>query len=161
MADPSRRLFLTTAAAVIIASPAAAVPASDDRDLLNLCADVIRLRNEADLIEVTRVWPHDDEVERILCGDETRRERIDAAESYSIRSGHRAAGNEVSALLARADVLLEQMLAIPAITPAGRAAKVEALLAHLDEPEWRQADDEAPWEFRALRSLLHELAVPI
>ena len=54
--------------------------------------------------------------------------------------------------------MLEQMLAMPATSPAGRAAKVETLLAHLDEPGWRESDDVAGWDVRAVRSLLRELA---
>jgi hypothetical protein len=156
--EPSRRLFLSTAAAVM-ASPTVAIASSDDRDLFGLCAEIIRLRGEADVIEAKRVWPHDDEVELILSsGDGTRRERIDAAEAFSIRSGHREAGNEVSRLLARADVLMERVLAMPATTAAARRAKVETLLAHLDDEGWRQSDDDAGWEFRAVRSLLREMA---
>jgi hypothetical protein len=155
---PSRRSFFATAAAVI-AGPSAAIALSADRDLHDLCAEIIRLRGEADVIEAQRVWPHDDEVERILSsGDGTRRERIDAAESFSIQSGHREAGNEVSRLLARADILMERVLAMPATTAAARRAKVETLLTHLDDPGWRESDDDAGWEFRAVRSLLRELA---
>jgi hypothetical protein len=142
---------------VVIASPAAAIPGSDDRGLLDLCGEVTRLRHEADLIEVQRVWPHDDEIERILCGTGPRKERIEAAELYAVESGHREASNDVSRLLARADGLMEQMLAMPANTVVGRRAKVEVLLAHLDEPNWRASDEEAGWEFRAVRTLLREL----
>jgi hypothetical protein len=182
--EPSRRSFLTAAAAVM-ASPTAAIALSDDRDLFDLCREIIRLRGQADEIEIQRVWPCDDEVERILsCGEGTRRERMDRAEVYSIRSGHREAGNEISRLLARADILMERVLAMPANTAAARRAKVEAatsrqppaisrssertarnshpasrfeissamsssstlgiaLLAHLDDPGWRQPDDDA------------------
>jgi hypothetical protein len=57
--------------------PAIAIPTDADRDVLDLSARIVSLRTEADRIEVTRAWPHDDEIERILCSEGTRRRVVD------------------------------------------------------------------------------------
>lgn len=92
------------------AIPAAAAPDTDGRDLLDLCAEISRLRGEADVIEAEGVWPLEQEVERILCGAGTRRERMDAADACAVQSGLRQAGSEVSRLVAQAEALTERVL---------------------------------------------------
>ena len=149
---PSRRSFLLATAAVA-ASPAAAVPAADDRDLLDLCAEISRLRGEADVIDAERVWPLEQEIQRILCGAGTRRERMDAADAYAVRSGLREVRNEVGRMMAQAGALTERVLELPARTPAARWAKADAILGHLAAHGWEAED---PFGFRALRAALLE-----
>jgi hypothetical protein len=138
-------------------APPVRMPSSDERELLNLCAEISRLRIEADRIEVQRVWPHEQQIKRVLCGEGTRRERMDAAEAYALQSGLRQASDDVSQLVAHASALVERALDIPARNPPARRAKAETLIAHLAGRGWESEDEIG---FQALRSMLRELAAP-
>ena len=50
------------------------------------------------------------------------------------------------------------MTTIPAATPAGKAAKVRALLAHVCHSEWRGPKDDLDWAIGQTRALLGEFA---
>ena len=58
----------------------------------------------------------------------------------------------------RPDALFARLLAIPATTQIGRAAKVRALLVHVMRDEWRGPADEMEWEKEQARALLGEFA---
>jgi hypothetical protein len=78
--------------------------------------------------------------------------------SFSRESGRDAGIKERNEIDSQADRLWARMMAIPAATPAGRSAKVRALLAHVC-PEWRgPADDLDDWQKEQMRALLGELA---
>jgi hypothetical protein len=50
------------------------------------------------------------------------------------------------------------MTTIAAATPAGRAAKVRALLAHVCPDTWRGPSSDLDWEIQQARALLGEFA---
>jgi hypothetical protein len=69
-----------------------------------------------------------------------------------------AAAEDKEDVFAVADRLFEQMLAIPATTQPGRAAKVRALFMLLMPDEWRGGAEELDWPYRQARALLGEFA---
>ena len=85
------------------------------------------------------------------------KERMAVAFAYSDEIGREAAIEERNELDVEIDRLWERMTTIPAATPAGRAAKVRALLAHV-QPEWRGPKDDLDWAIGQTRALLGEFA---
>jgi hypothetical protein len=59
---------------------------------------------------------------------------------------------------ARTDRLFARMMAIPATTQAGRAAKVRALLVHVMGKDWRGPGEPLDWPCEQARALLGEFA---
>jgi hypothetical protein len=86
------------------------------------------------------------------------KERAALAFAYSDESGREAAIEERNELDVEIDRLWERMRTIPAATPAGRAAKVRALLAHVCPSKWRGPSNDLDWEIQQARALLGEFA---
>jgi len=70
-----------------------------------------------------------------------RRSARVAAFGFSRECGREAAIEEQAEVDARADRLFARMMANPATTQAGRAAKVRALLVHVMGEDWRGPGD--------------------
>jgi hypothetical protein len=162
-APTSRRRFL----GALAAAPALAVPAiagaaqGDDAELLALEAEINRIRAISDSINETRVLPFDEGWDRAYSEGKGRigfDERFARARAYSHSTGREAAISEQTQVLELADRLFTRMLAIPATTQAGRAAKVRTLLLHVAE-SWRGTKDEIDdYPIECARSLLGEWA---
>jgi hypothetical protein len=145
-----------TLASRLSASAAIAVSAGDDSELLRLLAAIAALRDQSDEIERTRVLPNDEEWYEIM-----HRDGWEAACKFGIKSGRDGGIKESNDLLEKADRLFERMLALPAQTQGGRAAKVKALLIHAvsnNEPTWRGPSDNLDFDIAATRSLLAQFA---
>jgi hypothetical protein len=162
----TRRAILSSiasAGALVAASGAAvmaAPAASTDAELLALEAEIRRLNEAADYIGETCVKPFEDEFWRIV-GDRrraTEKERLDAAAAFVRETGRDAAIDEQCAIEEQADALFARMMAIPAATQTGRAAKVRALLVHVMRSEWRGPATELDWEKEQARALLGQFA---
>jgi len=85
-------------------------------------------------------------------------EHMDKAFAYSREVGRDAAIKERNDLDDEADRLWARMMAIPAATQAGRAAKVRALLMHVCADEWRGPCDDLDWAIQEARALLGQFA---
>jgi hypothetical protein len=173
--NTSRRRFL----AALAATPALAVPAmasaaqGDDAELLALEAEIDRLHDIIAEIEESRVWPYDEEFERIMrrkpatqdevimqklgVFEDVTRETYKAAWAYSDAVGRSAAAGEVHEIYRQVDPLLTRLFDTPARTNAGRAAKVRVLLGHLLD-EWRGPARDLDYPIERSRQLLGELS---
>jgi hypothetical protein len=122
-----------------------------DAELLELDVEIRRLDDVAAQICVERFEPFDDK------WHELAKTSWKKACAYGHSSGREAAIKDMSGLLKQADRLFERMRIIPAMTQAGRAAKVRALLVHVMGKEWRgpEVDD---WAIEQARALLGEFA---
>src|SRR5271170_4291508 len=167
MSSTTRRAALTAlASASALALPAVAIAATAapdaDAELFALAAEIKRLCALGGEIYATRVDPFEEKFNNLLDGAlltvKHDRTKWDEAFAYSRQVGREAAIKEVAVLDGQADRLWARMMAIPAATPAGRAAKVRALLAHVC-PEWRgPADGLDDWQKEQIRALLGQLA---
>jgi hypothetical protein len=159
-ATPSRRRFFSHAVALAAVVPLAgpALASSDDASLLDMLAEIIRLRDEADAIDEARVQPHEGEMIDIM-----HSKGSEAAWAFGRTYGRDEAVEEANGLLQRADNLFEEMLKTPAQTKTGRAAKVKALLYHVmphveGHPNWRGPSADLDYDIEMCRSLLADLA---
>ena len=89
-------------------------------------------------------------------GDQT--EHMDKAFAYSREVGRDAAIKERNDLDDEADRLWARMMAIPAATQAGRAAKVRSLLKHVCANEWQGPCADLDWDKDQARALLGQFA---
>jgi hypothetical protein len=87
-------------------------------------------------------------------------ERFEAGCAFSRKCGREGAIEEASEWRDRADPLFERMQALPALTLAGKAAKVRALLVRVMGVDWRGPVDEMDWGREQARALLGEFAGP-
>jgi hypothetical protein len=119
------RGILAGSVAAATALPATGANAAEgaDSEILALEAEIRRLGDAAEEIYATRVWPFDD-VFFDLAGVD-----LEAAFAFSRDSEREGAIKEGAAIHDRAGKLFDRMLALPAHTQAGRAAKVRTFLA--------------------------------
>jgi hypothetical protein len=152
------RLFArsTAQASAIAALPivaAAASPTGDDAELLAMEAEIMRLRGLAKAICAEKVDPFEDEFIALMKGDGS-----EAAWAFARSYGRDAAIDEAETFHLPADGLCERLMATPALTQAGRAAKVRVLLADILGDEWRGPDSELDWDIAQARTVLGEFA---
>jgi hypothetical protein len=65
---------------------------------------------------------------------------------------------EIEELEVRANRLLERIVALPAQTQTGRAAKVRTLLSFALGPDWRGAEQDLDYDIALARAVLGEFA---
>ena len=116
-------------------------------------AEITRLRGLAKAIYDEKVAPFEDEFDAQM-----RDVGYDAAWAFARSYGRDEAINEAEKFSVPADRLCERMMATPALTQAGRAAKVRVLLADILGDEWRGAADDLDWDIAQARVLLGEFA---
>jgi hypothetical protein len=148
------------AASAVLAVPAAAqADTGDDADLLALSAEILRRCAEAEKFDAEQIEPHEARFEEIL-DDETQpfEVRFAAAWAFSDDVGRTAAIDALGEIEQATDRLFDRMMAIPATTQPGRAAKVRALLVHIMRGEWRGPSGPLDWEKAQARALLGEFA---
>jgi hypothetical protein len=131
----------------------AASPTGDDADLLAMEAEIMRLRGLAKAICAEKVDPFEDEFIALMKGDGS-----EAAWAFARSYGRDAAIDEAETFHLPADGLCERLMATPALTQAGRAAKVRVLLADILGDQWRGAADDLDWDIAQARVLLGEFA---
>jgi hypothetical protein len=170
MTTPSKRAFLRGAAAVaaatIPAGAALALPAvppasgpSGDAELVALAAEIDRLCARGREIYARGFDPFEDTFQGLLRdGPGPFKERAALAFAYSREIGRDAAIEERNELDVEVDRLWARMMTIAAATPAGRAAKVRALLMHVCADGWRGAASDLDWDKEQARALLGEFA---
>ena len=166
-AMPTRRNALAaitrTAAqsAALAALPVAAIAApgsDDDAEIIALSAEIVRLATAADEIRAARVVPFEDRFREILRGEGDPKLALQKAWAYAADTGREAALDQIEEMDACADHAFFRMMANPAKTPAGRAAKVRALLAHVMRDGWRGPANKLDWDKEMARALLAEFA---
>jgi hypothetical protein len=168
MTTPSKRAFLrgAIAAAVIPAGAALALPAvtvaaapESDVELVALAAEIDRLCAVGKESYAKGFDPFEETFQRIVRdGPGPFKERAARAFAYSDEVGRDAAIEEREELDLEIDRLWIRMTTIAAATPAGKAAKVRALLTHVCHDEWRGPSNDLDWEIQQARALLGEFA---
>ena len=161
----SRRaaLALLGAAPALAILPAAALATAPtvagDGEILALSSEVLGRCAAADQFMSKRIWPFDEQFEHLLHDDpRPAEERIAAAFAYSVETGRDAAIGDLADFGEETDRLFDRMMAIPATTQPGRAAKVRALLVHVMRNDWRGPAGPLDWEKEQARALLGEFA---
>ena len=154
---------LAAAAAAMLAAPRvakAAGAAEPDAEVIGLVAEIVRRAAKSERFQKTRIDdPFREEFEKIAhTPGRVTRASLDKAFAYSREIGRDAAIEELHAFDEITDGLFNRLMAIPATTQAGRAAKVRALLVHVMLTEWRGPRDELDWEKEMMRALLGEFA---
>jgi hypothetical protein len=167
MTAPTRRAALgALASASALALPAVAVAAvapPADAELIALAAEIERLCALGEEIYAKRVDPFQETFDSLIGemiaaprGDQAK--HMDKAFAYSREVGRDAAIKERNDLDDESDRLWKQMMAIPAATQAGRAAKVRSLLMHACADEWRGPCADLDWDKDQARALLGQFA---
>ena len=160
--QPSRRAALgflarstarVSALACLPAIAMAASPKGDDSELLAMEVEIMRLRGLAKAICAEKVDPFEDEFIALMKGDGS-----EAACAFARSYGRDDAIDEADAINLPADRLCERLMATPALTQAGRAAKVRVLLFDILGDDWRGPDSELDWHKSMARALLGEFA---
>jgi hypothetical protein len=123
-----------------------------DSELFALEAEIGRLDATAKEIQAKRIEPFDDAWLALVHTDFT------AAGAFGRKSGRESAVEEVEALHCQGGRLFARMIALPAHTQAGRAAKVRTLLSYAAGDDWRGPSADLDWEIEAARQLLGEFA---
>jgi hypothetical protein len=127
--------------------------APSDAHLLAMEAEIMRLRGLAKAIYDEKVEPFEDEFHALMrVGDEA------AAWAFARTCGRDAAITEADPFHLSADRLCERLMAPPALTQAGRAAKVRVLLSDILGDKWRGVADDLDWDIAQARTVLGEFA---
>lgn len=162
---PSRRLFLAagSATAVFLAlrgeGAAMAEHPDADAEILALAAEVLHRYALADALLAARINPFEERFEYLLHdAPGSFKERYQVAFAYSRETGREAAIEELDEFDAQTDDVYCRMMAIPAKTQPGRAAKVRALLVHVMGHSWRGPGEPLDWPKEQARALLGEFA---
>ena len=150
-----------SALACLPAVAMAASPTGDDAEILALSAEVLRRCDAAEAFQALHIDPFNERFENIFRRADSsipEEARMEAAWAYSRETGREGAIERLREFDEETDRVYSQMMAIPATTQPGRAAKVRALLAHVMGGEWRGPACELDWEKDQTRALLGEFA---
>jgi len=140
-------------ALAILPVAALAAPHGEDAELLAMEAEIMRLRGLAKAIDDEKVQPFEAEFIALL------KVNVEAGWAFARSYGRDDAIDEAEEQFAvPADRLCERLMATPARTQAGRAAKVRVLLADILGDEWRGPASELDWHRAQTRTLLGEFA---
>ena len=157
----TRRAALGAVASVsALAVPFALTPSIDpDAELLALSGEVLRMSAMASELDASRIQPFDEKFE-LLIHDRPREWEVRWADAsaWNRKTGRGAAIEELGDLDKEIDQVFRRMMAIPATTQPGRAAKVRVLLVHVMRDEWRGPAGPLDWEKEQARALLGEFA---
>jgi hypothetical protein len=163
--------ILAGGAVAATALPAIVANAAEgaDSEILVLEAKIWRLSDTAEEIKATRVDPFEDAwcglylsdlkaASRLRTGQEREFWQHAPSEMFGRESGREKAVDECEDIHSQAGALLERMLALAALTQAGRAAKVRTLLRYVAGDDWRGPGNDLDWEIGVARKLLGEFA---
>ena len=127
--------------------------------LLALSAEVLRMSAMASELDAARIKPFDEKFELLIHDDPREWEvRWADAAAWNRKTGRGAAIEELADTDKEIDQVFRRMMAIPATTQPGRAAKVRALLVHVMRDDWRGPAGPLDWEKEQARALLGEFA---
>jgi hypothetical protein len=158
----TRRAALTalaSASALAIPAVAFAVQLNADAEIVALSAEIQRIRASGKELDANRIEPFQDTFETLIHDVRVPwEERSAAAFGYRHETGSDVAIEELEKLETHNDRLFNHMMAIPATTPAGRAAKVRALLVHVMRDDWLGPARDLDWPAQQARALLGEFA---
>jgi hypothetical protein len=175
MFPPSRRGFLSlaagasaTAAAVVIATKAVAMP-QDDSALVKLEEQIFEQYEGAcafddEILRLGEIWTAEmDRLYKEALAREvqtgaylTPQERWKLVTDTPARIEHNRLSKLQMPFYERMEALIKQMFAIPAHTAEGRRAKVSVLLGCILDNDWRGRDEETDWPELTARNLLIE-----
>jgi hypothetical protein len=142
----------TVPAAGAMAATIASAADGADSELFALEAAIGRLDATAREIDAKRVQPFEDEWYALVLSD------YPASRAFSAESGREAAVVECERLTSQGASLFARMIALPAQTQAGRAAKVRTFLSFVANDDWRGPSRDLDWEIEGARKLLGEFA---
>jgi hypothetical protein len=149
----ARSTARASAVAMIPVTAALAAPHGEDAELLALEAEIMRLRGLARAIYAEKVDPFEDEFHALMMKDGS-----DAAWAFAGTYGRDDAIDEAEKFHHPANRLCERLMATPALTQAGRAAKVRILLVDIVGDDWRGPSDDLDWDIYLVRTALGEFA---
>ena len=149
----ARSTARVSALACLPAVAMAASPTGDDAELLAMVAEIMRLRGLAKAIYAEKVEPFEDEFNAKMT-----EVGYDAAWAFARSYGRDDAIDEEQKFSVPADGLCERLMATPALTQAGRAAKVRVLLTDILGDQWRGPDRDLDWDISLARTALGEFA---
>jgi hypothetical protein len=156
------RLFgAAPALAILPATALAASPRGSDADgeIRALSSEVLGRCAAADQFMSERIWPFDGQFEHLVHDDpRPAEERIAAAFAFSVETGRDTAIGELADFEEETDRIFRRMMAIPATTQPGRAAKVRALLVHAMLDNWHGPAEQLDGDNEMARALLGEFA---
>jgi hypothetical protein len=149
---------VSTIAVLPAAAMAATAPKGDDAEIIALSAEVLRRCRVANAFNqriepLAGQWRGPGPKENL-----TEDECWARVKAWSEATGRDGAIKRLQNFDEETDRIYHQMMAIPATTQPGRAAKVRALLVHVMGREWRGPDSELEWEVSEARTVLGELA---
>jgi hypothetical protein len=145
----ARSTARVSALACLPAAAMAASPTGDDAELLAMEAEIMRFRGLAKAICAEKVEPFEDEFHTHM-----RVSGYDAAWAFARSYGRDDAIDEAETFHLLVDGLCERLMATPALTQAGRAAKVRVLLADILGDKWRGPDSELDWDIAQARTVM-------
>lgn len=133
--------------------------AAADTEIISLSAEIVRRAAEVKTVQQTEIDPYHDRYLDIICDLSLSAPiRSKKARAYSEETGHALAIEYSTEFDAVTDKLFRRLMAIPARTQAGRAAKVRALLIHVMRDDWRGSAHDLDWDKEKARALLGEFA---
>jgi hypothetical protein len=130
-------------------------PKTDDAELLAMEVEIMRLSGLAKAIHANKVDPFEKQFAARL-----RQSGYDAALAFADTYGREDAIEEAETFSEPAARLCERLIATPALTQAGRRAKVRVLLTEIlpGADEWRGPEQELNWDIAQVRALFGEFA---
>jgi hypothetical protein len=140
-------------AMIPVTAAALAAPHGADAELLAMEAEIMRLRGLAKAIYAEKVEPFEDEFIALMKGSGS-----EAAWAFAGTYGRDDAIDEAEKFHDPANRLCEQLMAAPALTQAGRAAKVRVLLVDIVGDDWRGPSDDLDFDIYLVRTALGEFA---
>jgi hypothetical protein len=146
-------------ALTVLPVAALAAPHGDDAEILALSAEVLHRCGVADDLN-ERIEPIDAQlwIQEGLNKDLTVDEIWERTKAWSYATGREDAIEKLRNFEEETDGIYYRMMAIPATTQSGRAAKVRALLTHVMGNKWRGQDRELEWDVSQARTLFAEFA---
>jgi hypothetical protein len=146
-------LFAGAPTLAVLPVAAIAAPHGDDSELLAMEAEIMRLRGLAKAIYDENVEPFEDAFHALM-----RAADSEAAWAFAHTYGRDDAIDEAETFNLPAHRLCERLMATPARTQAGRAAKVRVLLADILANQWRGPANDLDWDIAQARVLFADLA---
>jgi hypothetical protein len=149
----ARSTARASAIVILPVTAALAAPHGEDAELLAMGTEIMHLEGLAKAIYAEKVDPFEDEFNAHM-----RVSGSDAAWAFARSYGRDAAIDEAEAFSTPAIRLCERLMTTPALTQAGRAAKVRVLLAYIMGDDWRGPEADLDWEIAQVRAVLGEFA---
>jgi hypothetical protein len=151
--------FVGAGALAIPAAALASIPADPDAEIIALSVEIVRRTDEAAAIQETHIDPFQERFFEIL-NDRSKSREVACKEAFAFsrECGRTHAIGVLDDFDSATTRLFERLVAIPAATQPGRAAKVRALICHGIGNAWRGPAIKLDPRDRMARDVLGQLA---